>query len=46
VIISTKPVLKDKNDETETRKALQNLVDQLNREIDELKARVYALENP
>ena len=46
MIVATKPVLKDKNDETEVRKALQNLADQANREIEELKARIYALEHP
>lgn len=46
MIVPTKPILEDKKDETEVRKALQNLAEQANKEIQALEARVYALEHP
>lgn len=46
MIVPTKPILENKKDETEVRKALQNLAEQLNKELQILEARVYALEHP
>jgi hypothetical protein len=46
MIIATKPILEEKKDETEVRKALQNLAEQMNKELQALEARVYALEHP
>lgn len=46
MIVPTKPILENKKDETEVRKALQNLAEQLNKELQTLEARVYALEHP
>ena len=46
MIVPTKPILENKKDETEVRKALQNMAEQLNKELQALEARVYALDHP
>lgn len=43
MIIAPMPVLKDKDDQEEVRKAFVNLALQLNKELDKIKADIAAL---